>query len=182
MELNVNSLDHIMVIINHFNRYPLLTRKQLDFKEWSIAAYIISKKEHLTKQGLSKIIILKSTINRGLPPALQAAFPNLVASQPKSLDKSTIIPSTINPYWLAGFVEAEGCFFIRTVKSKTTKMGWTVQLVFQITQHTRDLDLLNKIKEYLGYGNVSSRSNNNGADLIICSSSQIINIVLPFFR
>lgn len=31
VDFNVNSIDHLMVIINHFNKYPLLTSKQLDF-------------------------------------------------------------------------------------------------------------------------------------------------------
>ena len=32
VEFNVNSIDHLMVIIYHFNKYPLLTSKQLDLK------------------------------------------------------------------------------------------------------------------------------------------------------
>lgn len=49
VEFNVNSIDHLMVIIYHFNKYPLLTSKQLDLKLWSLAAKIISNKEHLTE-------------------------------------------------------------------------------------------------------------------------------------
>lgn len=118
---NVNSIDHLMVIINHFNKYPLLTSKQLDFKLWSLK--IISNKEHLTEQGLSLIVALKSTLNRGLPLALKAAFPDIVQEY-LDVDNSIIRPSNLNPYWLAGFREALSGF-IRIVKS--TKMRLATQ-------------------------------------------------------
>lgn len=50
-------------------------------------------------------------------------------------------------------------------------------------EHRKDLDLLNNIKEYLGCaGCAAIRSNNNGADFVISSNSQIINILLFFTK
>lgn len=39
---------------------------------------------------------------------------------------------------MVGFTAAEGCFSIRITKSPTTKIGFQVQLRFQITQHSID--------------------------------------------
>jgi hypothetical protein len=42
---------------------------------------------------------------------------------------------------MAGFITGEGCFFIKINKGRN-KAGIGVQLVFQITQHIRDKELL----------------------------------------
>jgi len=38
----------------------------------------MSRKEHLTIEGLHKIITIKATINRGLSDELKIAFPNTI--------------------------------------------------------------------------------------------------------
>jgi hypothetical protein len=38
----------------------------------------MSTKEHLTQEGLEKIVSLKASINKGLSEELQAAFPQCV--------------------------------------------------------------------------------------------------------
>lgn len=47
----------------------------------------------------------------------------------------------ISPYWLLGFIEGEGSFFI----SKTNNFS----LVFNLCQSIRDLTLMEKIKTYM---------------------------------
>ena len=42
---------------------------------------------------------------------------------------------TLNNYWLAGFTQADGCFYISIVKSKTHKTGFSVRLEFSIKQN-----------------------------------------------
>ena len=55
---------------------------------------------------------------------------------------------------MAGFTNGEGCFLINIYRSKTTKLGEAVQLEFQLTQHSRDEQLMRNLVEYLGCGNV----------------------------
>lgn len=51
----------------------------------------------------------------------------------------TILPPSNNlildNYWLAGFTQADGCFHISAVKSKTHKTGYSVRLEFSIKQN-----------------------------------------------
>ena len=47
-----------------------------------------------------------------------------------------------DPHWLAGFASAEGCFFIGIQKSPTVQVGWVVKLIFSITQHSCDEQLI----------------------------------------
>jgi len=42
---------------------------------------MMNKKEHLTFEGLQKIIAIKCSLNRGLSDKLKTAFPNIIAIQ-----------------------------------------------------------------------------------------------------
>ena len=92
----------------------------------------------------------------------------------KSLDN-------ISPNWLAGFTEGEGCFYVNISKSKLYKIGFVVQLYFQITQHGRDAVLMDNIKNYLNCGFIKIRKNQDCMDFIVTKYSDIENIVVPFF-
>ncbi len=58
----------------------------------------------------------------------------------------------LNPYWITGFTDAEGCFTIKYSQSNQYRLGWRVQPVFQIKLHGRDIILLNQIKTFFGVG------------------------------
>lgn len=74
----VRSLEEISVILQHFDKYPLLTQKQADYLLFKSAFEIIRNKEHLTH--LHKIFAIRAYMNKGLPPALKEAFPNITPS------------------------------------------------------------------------------------------------------
>jgi hypothetical protein len=48
---------------------------------------LIQNKEHLTMEGLSKIVAIKASMNNGLPDELKAAFPNIIPA-PRPLIES----------------------------------------------------------------------------------------------
>jgi len=50
---------------------------------------------------------------------------------------------------MAGFVSGEGCFFIKTSKSKTHKLSISVTLNFLVTQNIRDAYLLKSFVKFL---------------------------------
>ena len=94
----VQSLKEISVVINHFKRYPLLTKKSEDFKLFSQIVTLISQKKHLTLSGLDEIISLKASMNLGLSALLKTAFPyNIPVIRPKRTDE-VLLNSNINPY------------------------------------------------------------------------------------
>ena len=65
-------------IIQHFDNHTLLTQKRADFELLKQAFAIIQSKEHLTRQGLEKIIAIKAVMNNGLSrPAPQPSPPFL---------------------------------------------------------------------------------------------------------
>jgi len=70
---NINEL--INVIIPHFKKYYLITQKHIDFELFSNIVTMVKNKEHLTIQGLQKIVNLKVTLNLGLSDNLKKNFP-----------------------------------------------------------------------------------------------------------
>ena len=92
IQLQVQSLEELERVIKHFNKYPLITQKQADYKALKLAYFIIKNKEHITNDGLRKIVAIKASMNLGLSDKLKLAFPDLVpvgrplVENPKILD------------------------------------------------------------------------------------------------
>jgi hypothetical protein len=55
--------DLVNVIIPHFSNYPLITKKKVDFFLLTKVLDIIIQKDHLTLEGLQKIVALKASMN-----------------------------------------------------------------------------------------------------------------------
>jgi hypothetical protein len=88
----VRSLEQISnVIIPHFEKYPLITQKLGDYLRFKEVVGIIQRKEHLTRQGLDKIVALKANLNLGLSDELKAAFPNIVPVK-RPLIENQVVP------------------------------------------------------------------------------------------
>lgn len=64
------------IIIPHFEKYPLISQKQSDYIIFKNIIELINKDEHLTKDGLIKIINLKASLNWGLSDTLKISFLN----------------------------------------------------------------------------------------------------------
>jgi len=168
--------DITNVIIPHFDKYPLITQKQADFLLFKSVIELMNKKEHLTSEGLNKIVSIKASINLGLSDVLRESFPNItLVPRPKVEDQEIS-----DPHWLAGFIEGEGCFFIDIFKSKTHNIGFVVRLKFIITQHSRDHLLMNSFIKYLGCGNYNERHYQGVSTFVVGKFSDILNIIIPF--
>ena len=51
-------------VINYFDHYYLLSSKHVNYLKWRKAYIIVQNKDHLSNNGLIKIIKLKNTMNR----------------------------------------------------------------------------------------------------------------------
>jgi hypothetical protein len=63
---------------------------------------------------------------------------------------------SLDNYWLAGFTQADGCFHISVVKSKTHKTGYSVRLEYSLKQN--DILPLKLLYDTLMMGNLSEYS------------------------
>ena len=62
----VQSINELKIIFDHFDKYPLITRKLEDYLLFKQAFNLISQKKHLTIEGLRKIVAIKASMNWGL--------------------------------------------------------------------------------------------------------------------
>jgi hypothetical protein len=123
VQFRVTGIEDLNLIINHFDKYPLLTQKLSDYLLFKKVINLMKQGKHLTLEGLSKIVSIKAILNKGvLSEVLSLAFPDLEpALRPEIKDRKI---QDLN--WLAGFTDAEGCFFIALKKSPGSKLGETV--------------------------------------------------------
>ena len=176
---SVNSVkDIINVIIPHFDKYPLLTQKRADYLLFKSAVLLINDKKHLTLEGLQDIVNIRASMNKGLsedsPLALE--FEINPVKRPK-----VNLPEEIDPNWIIGFVEGEGCFFIGITKNTKSKINFSVNLLFKISQHKRDIDLLKKILMQLNCGTIQNNTIN--VAMLQCKKlSDIETKILPLFE
>ena len=175
----VSCLEDICnIIIPHFDKYPLITQKLSDYLLFRKVVMMMKKKEHfdfVEEKGLKAIIDIKASLNWGLTEELKVIFPDTVPVKRPDVINQVIL----DPHWLAGFITAEGNFFLNIFKANT-KMCVGVKLVFRITQHMRDESLMNSFILYLGCGKVYKKSDKDAVDFMVTGFSDITNKIIPF--
>ena len=75
----------------------------------------------------------------------------------------------------------EGSFIVEILKSKTSKLGEQVRLIFKLTQHKRDEQLLRSLIQYFGCGAVYS-THSDILDFKVIQFTDIVNKIIPFFK
>lgn len=176
----VSSLIHLHKIRNHFDNYPLESTKLIHYILWCKVMDLMLNKEHLTKQGFIKILSFKAVFPKGLNENITAAFPNV-----KPITKPEFKPNTgkLNPHWIAGFTQADGTFGLSPVKRANTKLGYNALPQFRITQHERDVVVLNRIILTMGCGILIKPSAGRDRYTInVGSAKDLISIVIPLFE
>ena len=178
-KFKVESVEQILkVIIPHFNKYPLISKKFADYILFKTVIELINNKIHLTTEGLHKIVSIKASINKGLTTELKEAFTEV---NPKERPL-VVIPDIIPEQWIAGFTSGEGCFKVLISESPTTKVGFKVLLVFQITQHSRDEDLIKKLSSYFGCGVLEKDPRKPCLHLSVYRFTDNYYKIIPFFN
>lgn len=114
----------------------------------------------------------------GLSETLKLKFPDYTPVERPLINCEKVL---LDPYRLSGFVSAEGNLDVR-IPSTKSKVGYRVQLRFIITQHSRDLRLLEKVLEYLGSGKLYKYAGKSAVSLSIVDFSEITNNLVPFFN
>lgn len=69
--------------------------------------------------------------------------------------------------------------FVLIAKSKTFKIGSKIQLIFKLTQHSRDDQLMNSLVQYLGCGSYNVRSGGSACDFFVTKFSDINEKIIP---
>lgn len=86
----------------------------------------------------------------------------------------------LNPQWIVGFVDGEGCFHVGINKNTKMSIGYQVLPEFTVVQHERDIQVLYALKAYFKCGVV--RKNHGDRQAYRVRNIKHLNeIIVPFF-
>jgi hypothetical protein len=92
----------------------------------------------------------------------------------------------LDPWWIVGFVDGEGCFSISIIKNKTTKSGIQIFPEFVVTQSAKSRETLIYLQKYFQCGKVyeNKRTDNHRESLYrfcVRSFQDLQGKIVPFF-
>lgn len=147
--------------------------KLIDYNLWKECLFLIGRKEHLTDVGLKKILSIKGAINWGLPNWLQESFPNIIVMNRPDF---TISDEPLNPHWISGFIEGEGCFYAGLEKSGQLRVYFIIGL------NEKDKPVLLKIQHYLeNTGKIYEMTSNNAYQYKLSHKNSIDSFLIKHF-
>lgn len=180
------------MIVDHLDKYPLISAKIVDYLLFKECFNIIKLKEHLSEQGLLKLIGIKASLNLALPLNLKEAFPKVEQyNRPDYTFKGIA-----DPNWVAGFTSGDANFGVKTANSTTNKLGSRVQLRFQIGLNIREKELIKGLASFFNLGSSSTSKvakvkevnekcvyiTNDTVHLQVMNFKDILDIIIPFFE
>ena len=112
----------------------------------------------------------------------------MVSENPSGADnqQETLLPRVeLDPEWIAGFVDGEGCFSVSVHKNSFMHRhgGWQIQSAFHIYQHSDHRDVLELLRRYFGCGYVRPKGSQSSVlTYSVSALRELGEIVVPFFE
>ena len=93
----------------------------------------------------------------------------------------------LNPWYITGLVDGEGCFCITISKHKTKKLGFDPRLMFEIEMIIDDEKLLRKLKDHFKCGHIYTLNYERygwrpHVKYAVKKQKDIIEKIIPFFE
>jgi hypothetical protein len=92
---------------------------------------------------------------------------------------NTKIFNKIDPNWITGFCDAEGCFSV--IITRRSNLNWRSIVSFEINLHIKDIEILYQIKEFFGVGLVTTRPKKFKCLYRVTKIEDLINVIIPHF-
>jgi len=93
--------------------------------------------------------------------------------------------TVLDPHWIVGFVDGEGCFCVSVHRSSMMRRhgGWQLQPVFHVYQHRDHRDILEALISVFGCGTIRPKGPNSSVWTYAVEGLQALERhVLPFFE
>lgn len=159
---HVTSLTSILnIIIPHFDNFPCISSKNLNFLDWKEIALIMERKEHLSKEGINKIIFLVNRMNNNR--SFEDKYNYLTNSIHNNFE--------LNPFWLQAFIDGEGTFY-NYIPEQNGKYQ-ICDSSLEIGQNNHDVLILLAIKNFFNAGYLKPKYNVH--DIYDCKKSRSVN-------
>lgn len=87
----------------------------------------------------------------------------------------------LDPQWVMGFVDGEGCFHVSILKQNSMRFKKQVLPEFTVVQHERNIKVLYALKSYFKCGVVRINNGDRWA-YRVRGHSNISSIIVPYFE
>ena len=168
-KFHIKSLSLILnKVIPHFEKYPCLTSKQLNFIDWKSIAVLMNDKKHLTLNGMQEIKNIISRINNNRPFEDKFNFckSNLGL---KSLNKDLFsVDYDLPNHWVQTFLTGEGVFY-NYLNEENIKIDSSLE----IGQNSHDVAILIALQKFFKGGYLKPKY--NYLELSECKNSRLLN-------
>ena len=88
----------------------------------------------------------------------------------------------LNPFWVTGFVDGEGCFSIQFVENQKYKQGVEVRVSFSIGQSHTSKDMMKRIAFFFCQTSKNIRSDKSLLKYETRSLPHILTTIIPHFQ
>jgi hypothetical protein len=143
----VSSLTDILnVIIPHFDKYPLVTSKQLNYLAFKKIALILDSKLDISSIDLDRITAIISNMNS------RRSF------EDKWMFFNESFLSMLDPNWIQAFIDGEGSFQFGIADRISRGSAYVATTpTLEIGQNTHDVKVLDLIKQYFEAGYIKPK-------------------------
>ncbi len=87
----------------------------------------------------------------------------------------------LDPQWVVGFVDGEGCFHVGVARHPEMTTGFQVLPEFTVVQHERDVAVLYALKKFFGCG-VVRRNHGDRMAYRVRNQEHLREKIVPFFE
>lgn len=97
--------------------------------------------------------------------------------------QETELVHTLEPWWIVGFVDGEGCFSTSIHRNAGAWHGWQIMPVFQVYQHRDHVGILVGLQRFFGGGRISAKGPRSTVlTYSVQRRSMLLDSVIPFFE
>src|SRR3989338_3196936 len=88
----------------------------------------------------------------------------------------------LNPYFVTGFVDGEGCFCVSFSPRRFKEVEFEVRPSFSVSQNKRDRSVLFKLQEYFRCGSIRPSRKDNTYKYEVRSIDELVLKIIPHFE
>lgn len=174
-KFHITNLNLILEkIIPHFDNYPCLSSKNLNFQDWKKVANLISQKKNLTNEGVKEIKNILSNMNtkRSFKEKYNYCNQNL------NLNNEGNVNFKLPPFWVQGFLDGEATFYVHltplsNINREEEPLKSVCNLSLEVAQNSHDVSILLALKQFFEAGYIKPKYNVN--NLEDCLNSRSVN-------
>ena len=96
------------------------------------------------------------------------------------MQRSSLENYKLDPWWVTGFCDGEGCFHVNLIENKKLKFGWRIEHRFTIVLHVKDKALLLDIQSYFGVGQIYKHGSESWQFRV--HSSKELDTIINYFK